>query len=203
MSEITWPLKDGELAEILGIKLKTVRSHKCNLNREGNLTIGTDYILEKNRQHKSSRDFETWKWLELGAQKVAACSGTSEAIGFLSERGIKNGKLLRVEPRYMDIIISSLHNITVCQKNFPVIPLLPTEKTYRIDLYIPKYKIAIECDETHHSTPKKKEADRQRQEYIEDNLGCYFIRFNPLEKNFNIGNVINDIMLRIIDISRV
>ena len=65
---------------------------------------------------------------------------------------------------------------------------------YRIDLYFPKEKIAVECDEHGHSNyNEKKEIERQDQ--IIKLLGCKFIRFNPNEHNFNIGDVINKIML--------
>lgn len=199
MNKIAWPLKDIELAELLGINPNTIRSHRNCLNKEGNLINEIDYVLEKNPRPKSSTDWRIWEWLEPGAIKVASRSGAAKAKDFLKARGIGNDKPLRIEHHCIDIIIASLENIAECTKNFPVISIIPTEKTYRIDLYLPKYKIAIECDETHHLTPAKKEADRRRQEKIEKNLDCYFIRFNPFENYFNIGNVINKIILRIME----
>jgi len=62
---------------------------------------------------------------------------------------------------------------------------------YRIDLYFPNYKIAVECDEYCHKDTILH--DDIRQEEIEEKLGCKFIRFEP-RKDLNIGIVINNIL---------
>lgn len=66
-------------------------------------------------------------------------------------------------------------------------------KNYRIDLYFPKYKLAIECDEIQHKRAKNLEKDIIRQNTIEEILECKFIRFSPYDKDFNIFEVINKI----------
>lgn len=64
---------------------------------------------------------------------------------------------------------------------------------YKIDLYFPKYRIAVECDENGHNHYSRcKEIERQH--FIEDELGCIFIRYNPDADDFNVGTVINRIM---------
>lgn len=64
---------------------------------------------------------------------------------------------------------------------------------YRIDFYIPKYKLAIEYDEEHHK--KQKEADLNRQTEIETELNCKFIRLDYNNSdNFNVGIVLNEII---------
>lgn len=67
---------------------------------------------------------------------------------------------------------------------------------YRIDLYFPDYKIAIECDEFGHKD-RNKIYEHNRQKYIEDKLGCTFIRYNPDEDDFSIFKVINTIFKNI------
>lgn len=62
---------------------------------------------------------------------------------------------------------------------------------YRIDLYFPEYKLAIECDEKYHNNISQKNKDNIREEYITEKLFCKFIRFNPGDKNFNIFEIIN------------
>ena len=49
---------------------------------------------------------------------------------------------------------------------------------YRIDLYLRKAKIAIECDERGHSSYSKTRED-ERQRTIEAQLGCHFVRYDP------------------------
>ena len=56
---------------------------------------------------------------------------------------------------------------------------------YKIDLFIPKYNIAIEIDEEEHKY--KKYYDLKRQKYIENQIHCKFIRINEGE---NCGKVI-------------
>lgn len=50
---------------------------------------------------------------------------------------------------------------------------------YRIDLYIPLYNIAIEIDEEEHKY--KRDYDIKRQNYIEKQIHCKFIRINEGE----------------------
>jgi very-short-patch-repair endonuclease len=68
---------------------------------------------------------------------------------------------------------------------------------YRIDLYFPKYRIAVECDEEHHFTINNNYNDRMREAYIIQELDCKFIRYNPYDKDFNIFYVINQIYKRV------
>ena len=50
---------------------------------------------------------------------------------------------------------------------------------YRIDLYIPKYNIAVEIDEKEHKY--KQDYDTIRQKYIEKQIHCTVIRINEGE----------------------
>ncbi len=68
---------------------------------------------------------------------------------------------------------------------------------YKIDLYFIDLKLAVEVDENGHRN-RSKHVELERQKYIEDKLGCEFIRFNPDEKDFNIGDTISKIFQRIL-----
>lgn len=72
-------------------------------------------------------------------------------------------------------------------------------KQYFIDLYFPKYKLAIECDENKHNRTliKKNDIDRENNIKIEIK-DIYFIRYEPHKKDFNIFKVINKIFKYII-----
>ena len=67
---------------------------------------------------------------------------------------------------------------------------------FRIDLYFPERRLAVECDENNHNHSQYA-SDDARQKYIESVLGCRFVRFNPDEPGFNVGSVINQIMLEV------
>ena len=66
-------------------------------------------------------------------------------------------------------------------------------KNYRIDMYFPDYKLAIECDDSGHNKVK----DEERMQEIMESLGCTFIRYEPYSKSFCIFKVINDIYTHI------
>ena len=69
-------------------------------------------------------------------------------------------------------------------------------KPYLIDLYFPKYKLCIECDETHHKRIKYIEKDIMRENKIKSVItDCVFIRYDPYLKDFNIFKVINKIYM--------
>ena len=57
--------------------------------------------------------------------------------------------------------------------------------SYRIDLYLPRHKLAIEIYEKGHKVRDEYEAI-ERQKAIEIELDCEFIRINPEEKEFDV-----------------
>ena len=67
---------------------------------------------------------------------------------------------------------------------------------YRIDLYFPKYKFAIECDEFDYCD-RDIEYEVERQKHIEKLLNCIFVRFNPDAKDFFILEVVNKMFVQI------
>uniref|UniRef100_A0A6C0LNZ0 Bro-N domain-containing protein n=1 Tax=viral metagenome TaxID=1070528 RepID=A0A6C0LNZ0_9ZZZZ len=89
--------------------------------------------------------------------------------------------------------------ISCILKTFDGHVMIPQYKVdnYRIDLFFPEYKLAIECDEQHHLRKNNIEADRIRQSNIFMNLRCNFIRFNPYEKDFDLFKLLNEIYIYI------
>jgi very-short-patch-repair endonuclease len=70
--------------------------------------------------------------------------------------------------------------------------------SYYIDVYFPKYNIAIECDEFGH-TERDIKHETTRELYIKNKLKCTFIRYNPDAVNFNIFKILNKIFVIIRD----
>lgn len=90
-----------------------------------------------------------------------------------------NVRSARFEYKYLNEIQDFLNLM-----NIEYIPQYPVDN-YRIDLYIPKYNLAIEIDEEEHKY--KKDYDLKRQSYIENQIHCKFIRVNEGE---SCGSVI-------------
>ena len=63
---------------------------------------------------------------------------------------------------------------------------------YRVDLYLPNHKIAIEIDEKGHKyrCPKY---EQDREAYVQKKLSCTFLRINPDAHNFNMITSIAEI----------
>src|SRR5580704_1627482 len=85
--------------------------------------------------------------------------------------------------------------IGAIRKAFSHLPMEPQFRIgdYRIDLYLTSLKIAVECDERGHSD-RDVSKEVARQAYIENQLGCRFLRFNPDAKDFCIYGTINELM---------
>ncbi len=88
-------------------------------------------------------------------------------------------KYQRNENAYLELIEKVLTG--VCDVEYQYVIL-----DYRIDMYIPKYKIAIEFDEKYHSETKtKKDEDIKRQIEIENAINCTFYRIDETKDVLN------------------
>lgn len=85
--------------------------------------------------------------------------------------GVDNVFLSRKETEFGNVLKEALDEL-----NVKMIPQYNIDNKYRIDFYIPKSNIAVEYDEEQHYTEYNQKMDLERQKYIEDKLGCKFIR---------------------------
>lgn len=83
---------------------------------------------------------------------------------------------------------------------YETIPQHKVDK-YKIDLYVPKLKLAIECDEFNHRHYNQ-ESEKEREDRITEELDCIFFRYNPCNKNFNLYKTIGELMKLIINIEK-
>ena len=68
---------------------------------------------------------------------------------------------------------------------------------FRIDLYLPEQKLAIEIDEHNHAD-RDPSYEREREIYIKAQLGCKFLRINPDSEGFKLSTCIGRIMKEIL-----
>ena len=64
---------------------------------------------------------------------------------------------------------------------------------YIVDLYIPFLNIVVECDELNHILYNQ-DKESERQKFIEKEIHCNFIRFNPNDESFDLSEIINQIL---------
>lgn len=104
---------------------------------------------------------------------------------------VTNSKSLSKEQQNLSFITNTF-------KIEEMIPQYPVG-SYFLDLYFPKYKILIECDENGHSD-RSPEKERIREDFVNNELDITsdnWVRFNPDAYDFEISKVIGQIYLKI------
>ena len=117
----------------------------------------------------------------LGLKKVLANSKKANAAQLSESLGLEMCIYTKVEA-------SHIGNIRKAFKDVLSIDEYAVGK-YNVDLYFPSLNLVIECDQNNHNDYNK-QTEKEREDYIKDKLGCTFIRFNPDEPGFMIGDVI-------------
>lgn len=98
---------------------------------------------------------------------------TKNAVDILINKFKYNVRFARFEYKYLNEIEDFLNMMNIGYlEQYQV-------GNYRIDLYIPKFNLAIEIDEKEHKY--KQNYDKIRQKYIKDKIHCKFIRINEGE----------------------
>jgi hypothetical protein len=130
-----------------------------------------------------------------GLLKLLSSSRKTELIDFSEKVGIdvKNKFYSCVEADTIKCLLKSFSGEEMIEQYIVCL------NDYRIDLYFPEYKIAVECDESHHKTLSNKLKDLKRQSDLKELLNCSFIRYDPFCENFNIFSLINEIFFKIKD----
>lgn len=124
---------------------------------------------------------------EHGVKSLLSRTRKPQAIPLIKELDIELIEITK-EQSTLHVVKSAFSHIK-SKYQYPV-------GNYYIDFYLPDYKLAIECDEFNHCG-RDLDYEIQRENYIKSKLGCKFIRYNPDEKDFNVGDVINKIMVEI------
>ena len=82
--------------------------------------------------------------------------------------------------------------ITRALRQFTCVPQYRVGK-YRLDLYFPQEKLAVECDERGH-VGYKQSKEEERYELITSQLGCTWVRYDPYNPKFDIFDLTNQIL---------
>ena len=120
----------------------------------------------------------------LGLKKILANSKKANAAQLSESLGLDMCIYTRVEA-------SHIGNIRKAFKDVLSIDEYAVGK-YNVDLYFPSLNLVIECDQNNHNHYNR-QTEKERENYIKDKLGCTFIRFNPDEPGFMVGDIIYQI----------
>lgn len=182
--DIPWPVSIIELSKILGSTRGRIQNIKNKFRDK--FVEGIDY--EWSSKRGSPRQIVLSK---KGAIKIAEKLPNEKAANFLAGEGIEKKHKITHESHYIETIIEAINKLTPAIKQYAV-------DGYRIDLYLPDLKLAIECDEQGHKNYNIVRHEL-RQNYLEEKMQCQFIRFDPDKEDFNVGTVINKIFLKILE----
>jgi very-short-patch-repair endonuclease len=162
----------GDIAKALNIKNVSEMVRGANI-KENERNI----FPNKTRGGKQKQIFVT----RLGLKKVLANSKKPNAAQLSESLGLEMCIYTKVEA-------SHIGNIRKAFKNILSIDEYAVGR-YNVDLYFPSLNLVIECDQNNHNHYNR-QTEKERENYIKDKLGCTFIRFNPDEPGFMIGDVI-------------
>jgi hypothetical protein len=183
-----WPMEKNEFEKNFGFDSEeTVNTQIRQLRLRGNLIRGEggDYFVEGPGGPRT-----TTYIYESGAKKILKKLQSVNGAKLLQKFGIN----VHLKKCFLFIIIIkyAVKGIEDPKQEFVI-----TQPNFRIDLYLKKSKLAIECDEIGHTyeSPIRR---KSRQKAIEDKLNCRFLRFNPHDIDFDIGKILDRILRHIL-----
>ena len=127
--------------------------------------ITTDYIL-------------TLDVAKLICQKIRTNKNSTEVLKYLfsiDQKEVVVVEQQRMEIEFLDVLEKQLRVFGITKFERQSTRVKSKRGSYRIDLYLPEINVAIEYDEERHKYYGS-EAQELRQELIEKELGCKFIR---------------------------
>jgi|GEM_PF-1766422 len=185
------PLKDIRVIFFHGGKIRVTNDDyyvlkdvmkACNITTRPSPSLFEPYLSRRLLETEKKGTYRTTLVTGDGISQAYANTQNNKLLEFLESIGcvrvIKHIK----QNEYLPIISAAFPDLGP-EREYRVLD------DYRIDLYLKNANIAIECDEHNHSSINPI-LDKYRERRIKKELKCKFIRFNPDEKNFNVGNVI-------------
>ena len=166
----------GELLQINNISDNLRKIDKCH--RERFVTLDT---LKRRR---------TCAYLDLEGVKQLICRSRSLKAPQLAKVfgiTIHDNMIVPIETTTISFLCSALEG-TVRLPQFTCLK-------YKIDLYLPDYAVAVECDEEGSHGVNRVSQDTQRQAELEAALHCAFVRFRPQSPDFNLAKVLNECLV--------
>jgi len=140
-------------------------------------------------RHAIFRNFGTYSEFLLAGnfQVPSPAFGESRKNNFMklaSKAAIiyyQNGKWSSSEIKMKNILddLGLIENIDYFH-NFEI--LSPLRGRYKLDFYLPRFQLVIECDSFWHTIGESKERDSLRDEWILQKLNCKTLRFNKFTK---------------------
>ena len=184
VDDMNW-YKGKDVATALGYK-NPERAIRTHVNKDDKTTlrslVGKDLSTPTNPNEGATVYIN-----ESGVRRLVVKSQLPGASKLAKQLGIKE------DTRYLrkEIEIVSFIQEVLTQAMIPF-EFQKHVANYRIDLYLPMQKLAIEIDEHGHSN-RDATYERAREHRIKEELGCEFMRINPDADNFKLSSCVGHI----------
>ena len=179
--------RGNDVATILGYN-NTAQAIRVNVSDDDKMKLG------EFAPHActDANDRNTMYINESGVRRLVLKSQKPQASQLAKQLGIKE------ETRYLrkEIEIVGFIEEVLTQSLIPF-EFQKRVANFRIDLYLPNQKLAIEIDENNHAD-RDAHYEETREQRIKQELGCKFLRINPDAKDFKMSYCIGCIMKEII-----
>lgn len=185
-----WLLTDVQVARAYGISTVSIRRH-VQRNKDA-LIEGTHWFKKHGNLPRYFPHLRLWT--REGLIKLGNFIKTSEAETLLVALNVKSRQRTKPESAFVDIIRSTFNEIIPVEFQY-------SAGKYKIDIYFPTLKLAVEIDEFNH-VGYSSEKEIEREKFISETLECDLIRFNPNIAGNNVGKLINLILMQVIRGSR-
>jgi very-short-patch-repair endonuclease len=195
------------ICKVHGVFLQSPSNHyqfgctKCGYESSANYcrTSQEDFISNANEKHKGKYDYSLVQYSNCDDKVEIICedhgvfeqSPDSHLRGsgclrcYQEQRGVGINERNHFQP-----YLESLIPLITIENQYPV---KSENYYYFLDFYLPEFDIAIEYDEKSHYKKSNMQSDAKRQKYIEDKLGCLFVRVSDdkfMENNEYVDEII-------------
>ncbi|MBQ0969194.1 hypothetical protein KBY91_15300 [Streptomyces sp. RK23] len=120
-----------------------------------------------------------------GLRRLVANSQRAAALNLAIELGLETVHVATPAAEVLRIVIAALKPVRVYEE-FRV-------GDHVVDAYVPVLNVVVERDRL--SDPGcDRNAEWWRRTLIEDRIGCTYIAFDPTKRDFNVGDIVNQII---------
>jgi very-short-patch-repair endonuclease len=183
-------ISSKKVYEQLGVKKdysEWIKRYICNLSYKE----GIDYVktITPSTGGRPSVDYLFSKKKIQPIVIRCNSSGVKDALDYLGLESLHLHTYSRFEVSFSNMLNEALKELGIeVISQYKVL-------NYRIDFYIPKYKLAIEYDEASHFYSTQEVKDARRQFEIKQEIGCDFKRLNYKDSDAtNLGKVLSYII---------
>lgn len=189
-----WFLSHEQVGQLFGRSKNTIYRHYVNYKSDPNSGLEEGrHWLRCELRFRPRQVPDLILWTREGLVWLGDHIKSTKATAVLNALGVNTRHKPRTEDKWISTIERALAGITEVHSRYKV-------GSYVVDMYFPQLNIALEIDERGHESYND-EAEKAREGYIRETLGCSFIRINSSSQSEDVGDAINRLFLRHLEVN--